>query len=223
MIICSSFELKMNLLTKAELYELAKRVHPPERRSPPTLKVLCMDFTIKRWQSYIDLHEKFGINAFDTIGEFFEAQIVFVNQLILTFSSAPLLRNDLINRLTSSDSFDWTQREFLLFLLNTQTKSLVLDKCKIDEHQECLPFLTQMTSKAPNLVHLSIGVINYGTRNQLLRTTKTSILSEIVKLKKLQHLKMYGYFELKTEDFVLVTKNLTKLVCFEVNRNFYLL
>jgi len=54
-------------MTEDEMYELAKRVHPPERSSPPTLKVLCMDFTINHYFIYVDLNEEHTFNALENM------------------------------------------------------------------------------------------------------------------------------------------------------------
>jgi len=55
----------MDLWTDDELYELAKRVNPPLRPSPPTLKVLCMDYTTNKWKYWIDLNKKLKTNTFE--------------------------------------------------------------------------------------------------------------------------------------------------------------
>jgi len=57
----------MVLWTEDELYELAKRVHPPRRPSPPALKAICVDFTINKWKTWTDLGDSLGINPFDKI------------------------------------------------------------------------------------------------------------------------------------------------------------
>jgi len=59
----------MDLWNEDEMYELAKRVHAHQRPSPPALKVLCMDFTINRWKSYVDFNKKLKLQPFDKIGE----------------------------------------------------------------------------------------------------------------------------------------------------------
>jgi len=51
--------------TEDELFELAKRVHAEKPSSPPTLKTICMDFTIDMWQSWTDIDEHLEINPFE--------------------------------------------------------------------------------------------------------------------------------------------------------------
>jgi len=59
----------MDLWTEEELFELAKRLHPPRSRSPRSLKDLCLDFTIKKWKTWTDINEQLKINPFDKMGE----------------------------------------------------------------------------------------------------------------------------------------------------------
>jgi len=60
----------MDLWTEKEIYNFAKKLHPPKQLpSPPTLKALCMDFTINRWEYWTDVNEELGINAFDKMGK----------------------------------------------------------------------------------------------------------------------------------------------------------
>jgi len=132
------------------------------------------------------------------------------------------LRNDLVDRLTESDSFHWDQLAFLVLLLNTQTKCLILDKCKknsIEEiHHELLPLVSLVVFRAPNLEFLSFsGKIEYPAENIFLADgIKTQILNQIVHLKNLKHLSLFGYFLLDSEDLMLVAKNLQKLICLKV-------
>jgi len=44
------------------MFELAKRLHC--RRSPPALKVLCLDHIVNKWESWIALSENLQINIF---------------------------------------------------------------------------------------------------------------------------------------------------------------
>jgi len=59
------------MMPEDEMYELATRVQT-KCCSPPTLKLLCLDFTIKKWKSYTDLNEKLKINAFENMGAYFK-------------------------------------------------------------------------------------------------------------------------------------------------------
>jgi len=141
---------------------------------------------------------------------------------ILFYLSASLLRNELIDRLTASESFHWNQREFLLLLLNTQTKSLDLSNFKKDSakefHQEFLPFLSQVILRVQNLLRLSFNenYCHYIDRELFPDAIKTSILNKIVELKSLQHLNLFGYFVLDSDDLMLLTKNLKNLVILKV-------
>jgi len=115
-----------------------------------------------------------------------------------------VLRNELIDCLTASYSFNWVHQEFLLLLLNTQTKSLVLDKFKKDSmeefHQDFVPFLSQVVLRAPNLLRLRPFNEQYYrsffSKDLFTDAMKTSILTKIVELKSLQHLSLFGYFVL---------------------------
>jgi len=141
--------------------------------------------------------------------------------------AAPLLRNDLIDRLSLSLSnlydFDWTQRKFLLVLLNTQTKSFDLDRCEIHcaqtFHHESTSFLTQLVATAPNLELLAFTGLNFPLVGSFLAPNdiKTSNLSIIGQLKNLQQLYLSGNYLLNNEDFMLVTKDLKNLVKLRVN------
>jgi len=135
-----------------------------------------------------------------------------------------LLRNDLIDQLTSCQ-WRWPLHEFLLLLINAQTKKLVLEGChNFDRHyeihgngQEFASFVAQAVSRAPNLEHLSLDE-NFECNNIDLFSNdiKTSIISSIVELKELQYLSLYGYFGLDNEELMLLTKNLKNLVCLKV-------
>jgi len=130
------------------------------------------------------------------------------------------LRNDLIDRLTTSYyPFHWPQREFLLLLLNAQTKSLNLEECQIAFRirRECLPFFKQVVAKAPNLVSLSFNDKAKSDKILFRNTTKAYILNTIVKLEKLEDLCLYGYFSLTSEDLMLVTKSLKNLICLKAS------
>jgi len=139
----------------------------------------------------------------------------------LILISAPLLRNDLIDHLTASEYLKWEQRDFLLLLLNTRTKALVLDKCPIDPNEDIYDFaqfLLEVVSKAPNLEHLSFSS-NYQppyVDHLFPNYVKKIIVNTMALLKNLQHLNMYGYFGLTSENLIRLTKNLKNLVCLKV-------
>jgi len=62
--------MNYDLWTDDELYELAKMFHPSRQFSPPTLKIICMDFTVKHFETWTDFNKKLGINLFDKICKF---------------------------------------------------------------------------------------------------------------------------------------------------------
>jgi len=130
------------------------------------------------------------------------------------------LRNDLIDRLTSH-FFDWPQREFLLLLLNTQTKSLLLNNCTLDPKKDFYDFgsfLIRVIQKAPNLVRLSLFDSSYKPHvdPQFPNDLKSIIVDAIVLLKDLQHLTMFGHFGLSNDDFMKLTNKLKNLVSLKV-------
>jgi len=123
--------------------------------------------------------------------------------------------------LYQSDLFQWDHREFLLLLLHSEAKKLVLDSFEtgvLDCTEHLSAFLSQVVSKAPNLQILSFGFKNRpGIEKELLPdVTKTSILKSIVKLSNLKNLNLSLFLELDNEDLILVTKNLKNLVRLEV-------
>jgi len=131
--------------------------------------------------------------------------------------SAATLRNDLLKHLTSSESlFDW---QTLLLLLNTETKSLDLDKCEIISTfiHFCDGLTHKVAAAAPNLEFFSLSdEIEPRYENLLQRYNKSFFLNSIVMLKNLKHLSLYGYLGLDNEDLQLVTKNLKNLVSLKV-------
>jgi len=50
-----------------ELYELAKKVQAHKRPSPPSLKDLCLDLTVKMHQTWNDLFHEHEIRPFGKI------------------------------------------------------------------------------------------------------------------------------------------------------------
>jgi len=84
-------------------------------------------------------------------------------------------------------------------------------------HRECPPFVAKVVSKAPNLECLSFYQKFETPANGLFtKAIKTSILTKLVELKKLQRLNLFGYFVLDSDDLMLVTRNLKNLVILEV-------
>jgi len=59
----------MDLWTEDEMFELAKRVHPPELSSPRALEKICLGVIVKKWKTWTDLNEQLKINPFDKIGK----------------------------------------------------------------------------------------------------------------------------------------------------------
>jgi len=138
------------------------------------------------------------------------------------------LRNDLIAVFTltpSYHSFIWAQREFLLLLLNTDTKVLNLDNLWIngikntDCHEEFPVFFARLVSKAPNLVHLSFSFNGWPPDfDPLFSPGLTNfILDSLVELKDLQYLNLARYIGLNNDTLMLVAKNLKNLVCLKVD------
>jgi len=150
---------------------------------------------------------------------FYHTERIFI---IFVSFPGPLLRNDLIDNATNSYLLEWPQREFLLLLLSAQTKSLILDNFSIDYKTDLFDFgsfLIQVVKKAPNLVHLSFSssARNQPSYTDLFPNDLRRLIVELIgMLKNLQHLNMYEYFGLDTDNLINLTKNLKNLVCLKV-------
>jgi len=105
----------------------------------------------------------------------------------------------------------------LFLLLNTQTKSIILDETlDVSCVEEFPSFLSKIVESAPNLETLSM--VNLWAREEItLSPKKTAILTSIAQLNNLKELGLVGDIALNDDDLMLVTEKHKNLVCLKVH------